>query len=73
MSEAELWVAAPLLTGNINGVGGAGIDSEDVSPLAISPTEKIQQRKEQTYSHPDEHAQTDPCQRESDGGDPLGN
>lgn len=52
-----------------NGLRSAGIDSEDISPLATSSAEKIKQKNK----YPDKHAQTDPCRLVSDGGDPLGN
>lgn len=40
-------MTAPLFTGNISRVRGAGTDGEVVSPLTICPTEKIEQKKKQ--------------------------
>jgi hypothetical protein len=51
-------VAAPLFTDNINGVRGTETSRENVSPLASPSTEKIEQKKKQTYL--DERAHTEP-------------
>lgn len=53
MSDRKLWVTALLF----NGLKDAVINSGDESPLATSPTEKIEQKSQ----YPDKHAPTAPA------------
>lgn len=69
MSERELRVAASLFTGNINGLGGIGIDSEYVSPLAISSTVKIEQKNKNPGKLASPHR---PLRPDCDGREALG-